>query len=178
MFIVLFTSIFAFFYSTMIATMNIAIVQHKKELSIVGDKINEAYAKDEIHTPFRGSITATQPYYVKKEAITKVLLRTCTHLYTKVKQNNCGDERDPNIVWSFVGTVGEKGPLDDAWSGTTAKTFSCATIDQFGRELIQEAIPSTFVVNKGYRYDFTGMENWEEEGRTDPCGYTEIIDID
>lgn len=174
MFLVLFTAIFAFFSSTMLMTMHVVSVKQKQELSITGDRIGTTYAGDGVNTSFRGGITSVKMHRVDKENVTKVLIRTCEHLYVKAKQNNCLNPRDPATVWGFAGIVNNQGDLDQAWLGATTNTFTCASIDDFGRGLIQEAIPSASVIGRGYRYDFTGMNG---VGRTDPCGYTEIVDI-
>ncbi len=152
------------------------------EQKIIGDRTGVTYANERDHSSFRGATTSIKKHQVDKEIVTKVLLRTCSHLYAKVKANNCGGLRNPTTVWSFAGVVGGSNPLLPAWNGTTTNIFSCGAIDAYGRGLIQKAIPRAFIANGNYRYDFTGMSATDGVGvltgsRTEPCGYREIVDI-
>ncbi len=187
MYLVAFFAIFTLVSSTIILELHAISNKDRVKETIVGAKIGTGYANDGTNTPFMGSEVALKSHHVDKEVVTKVLLRTCSHLYAKALANNCPSPRNPATVWGFAGNVGGVGNLLIAWTGTTASTFTCGNMDAYGRGLIQKAIPKAFVDptvigGRGYRYDFTGMVEVEtitgkSERRTDPCGYTEIVDL-
>lgn len=163
-------------------TLHTTYQKSRLEQKIVGDMIGTTYANSRDHSSFRGGITSIKKHQVDKEIVTKVLLRTCSYLYARVKENDCGGLRNPATVWSFAGIVGTSNLLLPAWDGTTTNVFSCGSIDAYGRGLIQKAIPRAFIANGNYRYDFRGMSATDGVGvltgsRTEPCGYTEIVDI-
>lgn len=158
----------------------------KARKNMVGHVIGTGYSNETISTPLLGGVSsAYKSANVDKEMVTKVLLRTCAHLYAKAVLNRCPDAREPSTVWSFAGVVNSTGSLGGvnglAWStGSTANTFSCGNISGYGRKLIREAIPNTLLDTasggKGFMYDFTGMSG-ANSGRTDPCGYSEIVEL-
>jgi len=133
------------------------------------------YTNDNMRASLKGATYMVKEAAADKELVTKALLRTCSHLYVKALLYNCPNPRLPSTVWGFAGTVNNTGDLLPAWQGTTTSVFSCANIDAFGRGLIQRSIPVNFIQSKKYQYDFTEMGTKE---RTDPCGFTEIVDID
>lgn len=152
-------------------------VEHKREvveLSISGYKTSSnTLSNDGVHTTSWASTPDALEAHVEKEMVTKVLLRTCDHLYMKALLNNCATPRDPSLAWGFIGSIGTSGSLLGAWTGSTTNVFTCSSMDAYGRGLIQNVIPVSFILNRGYRYDFTGIQ--AGIGRAYPCGYSEII---
>lgn len=174
MYLVAFFAIFTLVSSTIVLELHAISKKDSVNEKLVGVKVGTGYTNDEISSPFIGGADAIKNHRIDKEMVTKVLLRTCSHLYVKALANGCANPREPITVWSFAGTVNNSGSLATAWTGGISPAFSCANIGGYGRKLIQEAIPSSFIISGGYRYDFTGMAG---SGRTDPCGYTEIVDL-
>lgn len=177
MYLVMVVAVFGMFLSSVVLDIfEFNTAKDKTKQSIIGTRNNltGSYGNDLFHSPYVVEENLTKAPKVDKEIVTKVLLRTCAHLYAKAKANNCANPREPQTVWGFVGTVNTTGNLIGAWNGAATSTFSCANIDNYGRDLVQKAIPRAFIQQENYRYDFTGMNS---TGRTDPCGYSEIVDI-
>lgn len=105
------------------------------------------------------------------ESVETALVRTCRSVSTLAKINGCSLWNQASYVWGFAGIYQGSGSLDGAFTGTTSGVFNCATADRFGRGLLQNSLPSSFIVGQGFLYDFTGMDN----RNVDPCGYLDIV---
>ncbi len=116
---------------------------------------------------------------IKVETVEGVLLRACKTIHTLSIAYNCPSPYREGRVWAFVGSPDTKGNLygstNTAWSGTKSPTFSCAANDManFGRELVQDALPASELINYNIKYNFIGMVDDE---KSDPCGYTGIVE--
>jgi len=109
------------------------------------------------------------------QVIENTMLRTCRTLHTLALANNCASPYNESVIWGFIGSVGtssSQGNLSVIWSGSTASTFSCANINGYGRKIMREALPKSFVTSKGFKYDFRNMN---DSAFTDPCGYEDFI---
>jgi len=107
----------------------------------------------------------------KREAIETAFIRTCRTISTIAHSNSCADWNKASAIWEFTGSIGGVDSLDSAMTGSTSSTFTCSTMDDYGRWLIQSGIPSSYIVGEGYLYDFTGMN----DDNSDACGYIDII---
>ena len=183
MYLVSFFAIFALLSSTISLQILSEHNKDKVKQNMVGHALGTGYSNETINTPLLGMPSVYKGAHVDKEMVTKVLLRTCAHLYAKSILNGCPNAREPSTVWSFAGVVNNTGNLGGinglAWkTGSISNTFSCGNISGYGRKLIREAIPKTLLDpasgGKGFMYDFTGMSG-ASSGRTDPCGYNEIV---
>jgi len=108
---------------------------------------------------------------VKEEIVYEVLQRTCNTIYQRGIALNCDDAESVYTVWGFAGVVGDKGDLEDAWSGSTTDTFTCGDEDAYGRGLIQKALPLSHIKDNNWSYDFSDIS----DPKAYPCGYDEIV---
>lgn len=110
----------------------------------------------------------------ERENLETALIRTCRAVSTLSHSNNCGDWTLSSKMWAFVGTANTKGSIDStAYSGSTSPTFSCASPgrENYAKYLLQQSIPASFVVGKGYKYNLLNLN----DTNADPCGYADII---
>ena len=107
-----------------------------------------------------------------RDTVQGTLLRACRTIHTLSLLNNCTNPYDEATVWAFIGPPNTIGLLSVAWNGTTTNTFTCANSAQYGRGLIQKAIPKIFIEDGDFLYDFSDMGII---GSNDPCGYSEIV---
>ena len=173
MFLFGFTLIFSFLFSSILLSLTADVNQAKMEKKLYGHStFSNTLSKNQVYTTLWETKRREKQTQIDKELVYKVLQRTCNNIYAQSLRLRCPQARNPSTVWTFAGTVGAKGSLLPAWTGSTTNTFSCGSKDAYGRGLIQRAIPVSFIQNRGYRYDFTGMTGAE---RTYPCGYGELV---
>ena len=109
----------------------------------------------------------------EREMIETALIRACRSVSTLAHVNNCIGWDQASTVWLFVGAAGATASLDPSWTQATDPLFSCASFNngEYGRFLLQNALPASAVTAKGYTYDFTAMN----DVHVDPCGYADIV---
>jgi len=112
-----------------------------------------------------------QKAVIEKEVIQKILLRTCNDIYQRGVLSKCPNAKSVNNVWGFAGTIGGTGSLLGAWTGGVSSSFSCGNEDNYGRYLIQNAIPSSVISEGGWGYDLQNVD----DTHLYPCGYSEIV---
>jgi len=108
---------------------------------------------------------------INKETVETAMIRTCRAVSTIAHDAGCQDWNKASYIWSYVGSIQGTGSLDLASSGSTDVLFACDKNAEFARGLFQNSLPSSFVVGRGYYYDFTNMD----DKNSDPCGYIDIV---
>ena len=108
----------------------------------------------------------------QKELVEKILIRTCNNIYQKGTWYRCSDAQKAHTVWKFVGDIGTKGDLDDAWTdSSTTDTFACGKEKEYGRYLVQASLPKQIINMDNWNYTLEDVE----DNSSYPCGYSEIV---
>ncbi|MBN2066789.1 MAG: hypothetical protein JW771_08300 [Candidatus Thermoplasmatota archaeon] len=131
--------------------------------------------KDKNFQPYDNVYFGEEEKSAKKDLqiVENALLRACRTIHTLALENDCMNPYREGTVWQFIGAPGGNGELGAVWNNsTTSPVFSCGSIAEYGRNLVQKAIPKELIIANSFRYDFTDMGN---EDSTDPCGYTQIV---
>jgi hypothetical protein len=110
----------------------------------------------------------------ERESIEIALLRACRTASTLAHNNGCTIWNQSSVMWSFLGAINAAGSLDEIYLPLpTATTLAadCSNIADYEAKLFVDAIPKTFVANKNYKYNLTGLD----DTNVDPCGYNDIV---
>lgn len=101
------------------------------------------------------------------------LIRTCRSVSTQAHANGCASWDKASQVWSFVGTAGTTGALNDVYAGAISSTLlsNCSNMREYGRYVFAQAVPSSLISSKGYTFDLVGLS----DTHADACAYDEIV---